>query len=92
MKLLIEGTIHNQGSYAPFETTYEDLPSLKGKRMSLAVPDSFIEILEVQERSLRFRFIRFREGDELFLRPGEAHEFTHEGNAYGYRIRFSLAE
>ena len=92
MKLLIQGTIHERGAFAPFESAKEDLPSLKGKRIGLSIPDTYLEILEAKEASLRFRFIRFEEGDELFLRFDESHEFTHEGNAFGYQIKFQLAE
>ena len=92
MKLLIQGTIHERGAFAPFESAKEDLPSLKGKRIGLPIPDTYLEILEVKERSLRFRFIRFEEADELLLRFDESHEFTHEGNAFGYKIKFQLAE
>ncbi|MBO4541309.1 MAG: hypothetical protein J5736_04965 [Bacilli bacterium] len=92
MKLVVTGSIHERGNAAPFESVLENLASRIGERIRLPIPDTHLQLLEAQERAVRFLFLRFEEGDRLFLRLGETHEFTHEANAYGYRIKFELTE
>lgn len=90
MKLTIHGSIHELGRYAKFDNVHEDLPSLVGKRITQAVPDTAILIKEVGEGFVVFDYIRFRDAEEVSLHLGEEKSFSHEGNAYGYEVHFAL--
>ena len=93
MKLRIYGSVHELGRFAKFDSTNEDLPSLVGKKTSLAPKDTYISIQKIEEKQLVLFFYHRLEGyDEVTLKLGEPFDHSYEGNAYGYDLHFELME
>ena len=92
MKLTVHGSIHQLGNFAKIDNVHEDLPSLVGKKLVQAVPDTYIVVKRVGEDFVVFDYILFNSTEEVTLRLGEGKDFAREGNAYGYNVRYALEE
>ena len=92
MKLRVQGSIHEYGKFAEFDNFLEDLLGNKGKKISQAVPDTFVIVDEVGEDFLRFQYVYGLKTDEITLKLGENYDFSYEGNAYGFKVTFTLVE
>ena len=90
MKLLVKGHVNDRGKDAEFSSVIDDLSI--GKKTPLAVQDVYLQIKEVSPYVVDFLLIRFETVDKLHLRRDEKYEFTHRGNAYEYRLEFSLED
>ena len=90
MKLLVKGHVNDRGNHAEFSSLIDDLSI--GKKTPLAVQDVYLQIKEISPYVVNFLLVRFDTVDEFHLRHDEKYEFTHRGNAYEYRLEFSLED
>ncbi len=90
MKLAIKGSIHERSRFAKVDTAHEDLAALVGKKITTAVPDTFLLVQELGEDSITFNFLQFQTPNIVTLKKGESWNVKREGNAYGYELTFAL--
>ncbi len=92
MRLFIQGSVVNQGRHASFASPVEDLASIKGKKIPLAVNDLFLQIDEVFPGGVSFQIFYFDAPHPYRLSFGESASFRKEGNAFVLNLSFSLIQ
>ncbi|MCR4561762.1 MAG: hypothetical protein K5694_00945 [Bacilli bacterium] len=92
MKLIISGGVTIMGHHAPINTVYEDLNSLLHKKTYQGINDVFLEVLELNEREIKFDYSYFEEPNIYQLKVGEKATYRKDGNSFVLEVHFALEE
>lgn len=92
MELCYSGSIRRiSGSGMAFKSFKNHMGSdMVGKKTPCEVPDTFIEIHEINDEGIDFSFFFFDKETKIFIKKGEHHEYKNEGNAFGFVYNFTV--